>query len=367
MNLLKCKIGVALLVFIFVGYSVSAKEFYQKVKKKSPITNNGLVDLSNTRGTIDIRTWNKNQVSIDVVITVNARNQSDADEVFDRIKINFDKSQSTVSAHTEIQKIPKWNWNYVRSEYTVDYIVYMPKTCNLNLFNKYGDALIADLAGKVTLSVQYGNIRIKNINNRLKLNLKYGNCTVMKAANSDITMVHGNIRLKKANNINFFTSYSKVSVDEAGDIKSKSINDTYKLGIVNEFRNIGKYDKIEIQEVKNIIVVSKFTDFKIGVVTKSADFDMVHGNVTISKVSQGFSEVLMVGESTDYQLHIEKGSDYKMEATAQNTSLNFPKKSTVVCQDKLCDEQKIQFYVGSKINPFSYIKARIVNGGISVK
>lgn len=367
MKVLKCKIGWLLAVLIFMGQSVSAKEFERSIKKSSPIPMNGQVELSNTRGTIDVRTWNKNEVSINVLITVNARNIADANEVFDRIQIKFDSYKNTVNSRTIIRDVPKWNWNYVRSEYTVDYIVYMPKKCNLSLFNKYGDALIAELEGKASLSVQHGNIRLKTIERLLTLDLKYGNCTVVQAANSEIKMVHGNIRLKKADNINFATSYSKINVDQAVDIKSTSVNDTYKLGMIQEFRNVGKYDKIEIKQVDNIIVFSKFTDFKIDEVKKHADFDMVYGSVEIAKVTEGFSDILMVGENTDFKLHVEEGSDYKMDATARYANLKYPTISKVICKDTKGDEQKVEFYVGKKVNPYSYIKARVKYGDVSIK
>ena len=213
MKVLKCKIGWLFVVLIFMGQTVSAKEFERNIKKSSPIAMNGQVELSNTRGTIDVRTWDKSEVSIDVLITVNARNIGDANEVFDRIQIKFDSHDNIVNSETIIRDVPKWNCNYVRSEYTVDYIVYMPKKCNLLLSNKYGDALISNLEGKATLSVQHGNIRLQTIGRLLTLDLKYGNCTVVEAANSEIKMIHGNIRLKKADNINFATSYSKINVD----------------------------------------------------------------------------------------------------------------------------------------------------------
>lgn len=367
MKVLKCKIGYLFVVLMFMGQTVSAKEFVRNIKKSSPISMNGQVELSNTRGTIDVRTWDKNEVSIEVLITVNARNIGDANEVFDRIQIKFESYKNTVNSRTVIRDVPKWNWNYVRSEYTVDYIVYMPKKCNLRLFNKYGDALISALEGTATLTVQHGNIRLQTIERLLTLDLKYGNCTVARAANSEIKMIHGNIRLKKAENINFATSYSKVNVDEAADIRSTSVNDTYKLGIIQEFRNVGKYDNIQIKEVNNIIAFSKFTDFKINVVKKHADFDMIYGSVEIAKIAEGFSDILMVGESTDFQLQVEEGSNYKMDATARNANLVYPTISTIICKDAKGDEQKVEFYVGKKVNPISYIKARVKYGDVSVK
>jgi len=366
MKVLKCKFGWMMILLLWSSI-VSAKEFMQTVNKNNSISMNGFVQLSNTRGKVEINTWNKNEVKVDVLITVNARNQSDANNVFERIRILFDSSNDKFSARTEIREMPKSSWDYVRSEYTIDYVVYMPKTCNLTLFNKFGDALIAELEGRAKIKVQHGNIRLKTIESLLTLDLKYGNCTVARAFDSNITMSHGNIKMKRVNDINLYTSYSKVNVDTADYIRSESINDTYTLGIVKEFRNNGRYDNIEITKVNNIIVVSKFTDFKINTIQDKADFNMVHGSVVVDEVTQGFSEISMVGERTDFQLKIEKGSEYQMAATAQNASVMMPKVCKIVRQNDNGNLRKVEFYVGKKVNPYSYIKARVKNGDLSVR
>ncbi len=361
------KIGVLVLLFMFCSNTVSAIEFYHRIKKEGTISKNGLVELSNTRGKIDIETWDENRVSVEIVITVNARNQTDANSVIERISIVYTNYNDKITAETQIHELPRWNWNHVRSEYTVDYNIKMPKTANLNLFNKFGDAWIGDLKGKANLSIQHGNIRLKNVENQLTLNLQYGNCTVREVSDSDITMIHGKIKMKKATNINFVTSYSKVNIDRADEIKSQSINDTYKLGIIKEFRNQGKYDNIEIQQVQNIVVVSKFSDFEIGLLERRGDIDIAHGTVVIDEVSQSFADIRLVGERTNFQLAVAKGTDYKMDATAQYANVQYPKKCNVVCEDKKGEEKTVAFYVGKKQNPFSYIKAKVKYGDINVK
>jgi len=367
MEVRKCKFGWVMMMLLLWSPFVSAKEFTQTVKKNSSISKNGLVYLSNTQGKIVINTWDKSEISVDVLITVNARNQSDANNVFERIRILFDSGSDEFSAKTEIREMPRHSWSYVRSEYTVDYIVNMPKTCNLKLFNKFGDALISELEGRAKIKVLHGNIRLKTVESLLTLDLKYGNCTVARAFDSNITMSHGNIKMKRVNDINLLTSYSKVNVDTADYIKSQSINDTYTLGIVKEFINNGRYDDIAITKVDNIILISKFSDFKVNTIQQSANIDMVHGSVVVDEIAQGFSKIAMVGERTDFQLKIAKGSEYKVAATAQNASVMMPKVCKVVRKYDNGDLRKVEFYVGKKVNPYSYIKARVKNGDLSVR
>jgi len=94
---------------------------------------------------------------------------------------------------------------------------------------------------------------------------------------------------------------------------------------------------------------------------------MVYGSVEIEKVADGFSDILMVGENTDFQLNVEEGSDYKMNATASYANLKYPNVSNIIFRDAKGDEQKVEFYVGKKVNPMSFIKARVKYGDVSIK
>ena len=124
---------------------------------------------------------------------------------------------------------------------------------------------------------------------------------------------------------------------------------------------------LKLSEVENIVVISEFSDIKVELVKRSADFDVKDGSVVINKVARDFSEILLVGQGANFQLKVEEKSNYKMIANARFASVNFPKISKVVCQDNKGGEQKVEVHVGEKMNPYSYIKARVKYGDISVK
>ena len=84
------------LVFLLAGLLVTglqAKNHYQEftktIKKEFDITRDGTTNIKNKYGKVDIKTWDKNRVKIDVRIVVNARSEKSAQEVFDRIDIGF--------------------------------------------------------------------------------------------------------------------------------------------------------------------------------------------------------------------------------------------------------------------------------------
>ena len=367
MKQLACKLIMLLLVVGFSSNILTAKEFKKNIKKEFSITSNGTVGLSNKYGKIDVKTWAGNQVKIDVTITVKARNQADANDVFDRITIDFTNTGKYVKAVTEIESVKSsWGWHSKNNDYDIDYEVFMPKTCNLELANRYGDAFISELGGRATLSVKYGNMRLATVKDHLNITLKYGNCTVVKANNSEVTLQYGNIHLKEVENVEFSTCFSKIKVDQAVFIKSESKNDIYTLGSVKEFRNHGRYDHIDIREVENIVAASQYSDFTIGVVQKSGDFDMVYGGVVINEISKAFSEILMVGKYTDFKLKVEEGAPYKLDATCKYAGFLYPQMLNVIFEQKDGMEKHLEAYAGANRNPNSYIKARVNHGGLEV-
>lgn len=88
------------------------QEFTKTVKKEFPINATGTVDLSNKYGKVDVHTWERDRVKIDVTIVVDARSESTAQEVFNRIQIDFSNDDSFVKAETSIETNKSW-WGEV--------------------------------------------------------------------------------------------------------------------------------------------------------------------------------------------------------------------------------------------------------------
>ena len=112
---------IAILLFLFTsGVGLQAKttsekpitqeqvwktEFKKNINEEFNISADGDVSLTNKYGKVDLKTWSQNKVKIDVTITVDARNQSDANDIFERIKIQFDNGADFVKAETSIPSL----------------------------------------------------------------------------------------------------------------------------------------------------------------------------------------------------------------------------------------------------------------------
>lgn len=357
------------IVEIDLGY-LAKKEFTKSFKEEFDIASNGEVGLHNRYGKIDVKTWDQNKVKVDVTITVNAKNEQTANEVFERIDIDFTNGSDYVKVETSIEsKKSGWGgwWSSSnKSDYTINYEVYMPATCELDLSNKYGDSYVDALDNNANVVVKYGNIRMEGVKNDLNLDIGYGNGTVVSAGDTEVLIKYGRINLKEAKDVDMESKYSKINIDKAGDLKSVSKYDVYDIGRIRDFKNQGKYDHIEIEHVENVIAYSKYTDFYIEELTKSADFDLSYGGAKVESIKSGFSEIRIDGSYADFKLYMDAGADYSLDAVTKYAGIHYPSNLDVHIDKEHGSSHEVKGYKGGE-NAKGSIKARLNYGGLKIR
>lgn len=350
------------------GDAVSKKEFTKTIKKEFGITANGTTSIYNKYGKIDLKTWDKDRVKVEVTILVNARSESEAQEVFDRISINFSNANDYVKAQTEIesQKSGWWSWNDSKSDYNINYDVYLPTTNNIDIINKYGNVNAESIDGSANVAVKYGNFRLEGIGDNATIDLGYGNGTIVSARDVTSEISYGRILFKEAKELNLTSKYSKVTIDKANDIRSETKYDTYDIGEVRDFRNNGKYDSFDIAYADNLIVNSKYSEIFTSKIGNSIDLDLEYGGATVERIAKGFSDVRIVGSYADFKINVEDGASYRMEATANYAGIRYPEDMNVTYEKEKGTYHEVEGHKGVK-GARSVIKARLDYGGLKVK
>jgi len=79
---------LVLLLGAFVGSQAIAKEeFTKKISKSYDVNKEATLAIKNKFGKIHCQNWDKNSISIEVTITLEASSQEKANKYFDRINI----------------------------------------------------------------------------------------------------------------------------------------------------------------------------------------------------------------------------------------------------------------------------------------
>ncbi len=347
----------------------NAQDFTKTIKREFPLNASGTVNLVNKYGKIDVKTWDKNRAKVDVTIVVKASSESQAQAVFNRIRIEFANDDSYVKAETVIEsnKSSWFDWGGSdKTEFQINYQVYMPASASLDLTNKYGDALVAPLNGKTKADVKYGNIRLEGANAGLSLNLDYGNGTVVKSGDANVTVSYSKLSLNDMRDVNITSKYSKLTVDNSGDMNADSRYDEFKLGKVAQLQLTTKYGNIAVGSANSIKATGQYTDFSVDQLKGNGDFDLQYGGLRIKNVSKGFEKINLLGKYSDFKIGIENGASYTLDANASFAGIAYPNGLVVTYEQEKGTSHQVKGHTGNQSSR-SAIKASLNYGGLKVQ
>ncbi len=370
MKKLAFKFGLVLLLIgsFTLGLNADGKrEFTKVIKKEFPIATDGTVKISNKYGKVDIRIWENPRVKIAVDIIVNAQSEENAQQVFDRIDIDFSESSSYLAATTSIKNKSNhwWNSGMNNCDYQIDYLVYLPATVNLELDNQYGNVYVGSMHGTANISLKYCNFKLDGFNELARLGINYSTGTIDRARNVQLESNHGTIRFMEAGDMNIESKYTNIQIDKALDVISESKYDNYSIGIIREFRNEGAFDNIDVDAGEKVLINSRYSNCAIGRVEKSLDLALDNCGAVVKEVSKHFSNINLIGEYSDFRIGLEPGAIYQLDAEADYAGIGYPKALMVTYEKEKASIHEVKGHVGQDNGPV--IKARIRFGALILK
>jgi hypothetical protein len=301
---------ITLLLF---SLTLSAQEVTKKYHKEYTAGVNTTLDISNKYGDVVVDTWDKNQVVIDVKVTVEMPNKERAQKLLDYIDVQFDQSGNDISAKTVIDsKFNFTGWGSGSRKFSIDYNIKMPSVTALTLSNKYGNTDLDDLQGLVNLDIKYGNLTASNLTRgNVKplnsLNLAYGKGSIDDAGWLDLTLRYcGNMDITNCQALLLDSKYSKLNIDKASSIVGES-----------------KYDNIKIEDITNFVIDNGYTGVSIGTLSKKLDYNGSYGSLTVDRVPVGFESINVETRYMGVKLGIDESADYKLDAKVSYGGLKY--------------------------------------------
>lgn len=362
--------GRLLLLAFFVSaaqIAVAAAEYTKTIKKEFDISSDGTTSITNKYGKVEIKTWDRNRVKIDVTIVVKASSESKAQEVFDRIGVDFSNSSDYVKAETNIESKSRSWWNSSdKSDYRINYEVFLPAGNSLELNHRYGDAFVAELGGRADVSVKYGNLKAEGFGRSAKIYLGYSGGAIERVANLDAEVSYGKLSCGEAQNVSLNTKYSKITIDKANEVRCETKYDGYQFGEIRTFNNTGKYDNIRIGSVEKVMIASSYTQLSLEELTKNLELEMQYGGASIERLARGFDEVNITGKYTGFKIGVAGGADFQLDAYAKYAGIGYPSDMTITYEKDKGSEHEVKGYAGGE-NAKGNITARLNYGGLKVR
>ena len=226
---------------------------YEFVKNKSVnksynVSSSDKLQIENSFGKVEVHTWNKNEVKVDVTIEVSANTAAFAQKVIDGISVDDSKNGGDISFKTSNKGVN--NSKDEKSTMKVNYEISMPASNPLSISNSFGSTVVPDFKGEITLLSKFGSLTTGTLSNVKSIDVEFGSAKIesangpvtIKYSSGEIDKLVGNIKLDiefssviKINIDNSLTgldakvSYSTVNFRPAGDL-SASYNISTSFG-----------------------------------------------------------------------------------------------------------------------------------------
>lgn len=316
------------------------RQDYEKTYTESfNVDGDGDVRLENRYGEIRVETWDRNEVKIDVRVKVTAKDQEDADNTFDRIRIDFTSSGNSASATTSIGDRKRkggglidkifsgdWGWGENNSnDFKIYYTVKMPATADLRTTAKYCDVEIPDLSGDVDMTVGYGDLYAGDLTGSSNnVSVSYGSARIgTLAGRSEIRLRYSEGSLNEGGDIRYDGRYSDFRMGDVGDLTLEIGYEDIEIESAREVRMDGNYNDVELGTVETLIIDGNYNEWSVNVVTKELEVDASYGDLEVDRLAAGFTRVYIRTNYIDVELDVDSDAGYAMELRSRYGDISY--------------------------------------------
>ncbi len=250
--------------------------------------------IDNTAGNISVHTWEKNEIEVAVYVTVRNKTEEKATEIMDHVVIteNTDLVKKHIIRYTsgiepETYQVPGG------MNVQINYIVNVPKSGAIRIFNKFGNVDIRDHAGSEDLDVSFGNLNMDFITGRDKrIRVSFGNAYIGSIEYGRLVLEHSRAKIDVAYDINIEGSYSPIDINSV-----RGLDITQKAGDLNISRAM-RLDG----------TVSK-ANITIGQLTKSTKLNLSYCNKTrFNSITSGVDKIKIDANYSNLFFSFDEGT-----------------------------------------------------------
>lgn len=237
---------------LFTGTVDADAAVENNIERSFQVAPGGRLTVDTDRGTIEVRTVNRDFVDIEIERKVKRSGKWSVEEVLEDFVITFDHSDNEVAIKAKYDQMNHWRQNRERNRLQIKFLITVPQQYNVDLKTSGGGISVEDLEGEVRGQTSGGGLRFGRIKGPvwgrtsggdIKLEGTQGDVDV-KTSGGGITIGSvegaveaktsgGSIRIDRATgSVNAKTSGGGITVEEVmGDITAKTSGGSIKAYI----------------------------------------------------------------------------------------------------------------------------------------
>jgi len=182
------------------------------IQKVYIISKNTPLAINNRYGAVEVKTWTKNEIKVDITIRAVEASGNKAQEIINSVSISENKSANSISLTTQIDQGKSSWWNNIVSSKNrgvqINYQVYLPASNQLAIENAYGTVTLPDLTGRVDLNVSYGSLAAgKLTGDKTSIHASYLSAKISAMKNAALNFEYGKLDLGEVDNLDLTIGY----------------------------------------------------------------------------------------------------------------------------------------------------------------
>ncbi len=297
-----------LLLALLTGTAVSAQDHKSKLNlsREFPVTRETTLEIQNKYGKIQVVSWEKDLVQIDVEIRVSESSEAKLKKLKDDISIDFTGTKSYIIAKSKFKSESKRLASELKSvshtlsgsnkKVEINYLVSMPAYMDLVLTNKFGDIYMDDHSGEIEIKLSNGAIKANRLDGNANISLNFANGMINSLGSATLSL-----------------SYSDLTLGDAGQLDMTSKSSKLNADSVNVLKIHSRRDKLFFQRVEYLYGNSSFSEVWIYDFIRESDLSMKYGKLTIEHIMPAFSKIYVKSEFTDLTLLFDEQCSFDVD------------------------------------------------------
>lgn len=255
----------------------------KKLSKHYTVSNGDKLSIDNRYGKVHINTWDKNEVTVDVVIRIEAKNDDKAQQLLDRINISERNAGHEISYVTEIKNNKVVN--LANQKMSIDYTINAPRKNALDITNKFGNVYLDDFDGSLQMDVSYGALKTEKIGGDDKyIKVAFGSASIESLDRGKVEVSYSALNINKAQKLDVLNKFGKSTIGSIQDLKINQQYGDLQLGTVERINGTVSFAGLDVDKLL------KSADMNLKYCSR-ADFGYLGSSVDLVKLNASFGSV----------------------------------------------------------------------------
>lgn len=302
------------------------------------IADHNSLSIENELGNIEITGWSNDFMVVEFDITVQKDSQSDAEELYDRIKTKVNDYTRYFNINIEIEEksqgffskmMTDLNIDNEKSDVDINMKISIPKTMDLDIKNEFGDVVLLDWEGNLECELKHGDLIVTSDIKSIKLKQNYGKANFSNIEKARVEIKNAELEAATINDFELDSHGSDINVQHIGYLYLDSNKDELDLKHIDKVKGEMKFGTLIIEELKTEVIL-----------------EMKVSDLRITKIQDNAPNIFLKQDNSEIDLNI-KDLSYKLSAEMEEGIFRIPESCTDIKSNVIDEKNQHRIITGS--------------------